>query len=105
MCSKSCDQRVNEAAASAAILIVAWIVDGNLEADRLAGCQDDNERLHQLVPGQAARHSEINRRHDGIVEAVGIQVDKETGQLRPYQMVNRRAGGASTPKRRTAPRS
>ena len=47
----------------------------------------------KLVPGQAARHAEIDSRHDGVVEAIGVEMDEEAVQFRPRQVVDRLAGG------------
>lgn len=58
--------------AGAAVLVEAWIVDGETEPDRLSARQDDPERRRQFVPLQPARYAEIDRRHDRIVGTPGV---------------------------------
>lgn len=66
----------------AAVPIEFRIEDSDVHSGCPAGGHGGAENGGKLIERQSARHTIVDRRHDGVVQHVGIEVNPEAGEMR-----------------------
>src|SRR5262249_11399228 len=78
LCAKRLAHGGRKTPAVGSVAVDIGIVDRHLQSHRTAGTDCGAQRRYALVPGEAVRPGVVHRRHDRLVEDVGVEMDPET---------------------------
>src|SRR5215831_16316614 len=78
LCAKRLAHSGRKTPAVGSVAVDIGIVDRHLQSHRTAGTDCGAQRRYALVPGEAVRPGVVHRRHDRLVEDVGVEMDPET---------------------------
>ena len=75
---ESRDKSVRESTPRRAVLVQCRVVDGDFQADGVSTCHCDLQDGRHFIPTETVREAVVDRRHDAVVETIGIEMDKES---------------------------